>query len=193
MKVRILFGTALMAVILLGAVLLFRDTPEVVEIASAPVVSLEPTQAAGPEIGVGNLAELHARGETLECTIVQRVGDSDVAIEGTYFTRDGKIRADFIQPETELGMVVTSYILKDDIFYVWSEIAGETYGVRYTEATLKTANLPISLDESVRYNCQPWVRIDDSIFEPPTTVLFKDAAEADMEYGTIYETGEFPY
>ena len=50
---------------------------------------------------------------------------------------------------------------------------------------------PISQNENVRYSCMNWTQTNDSMFEPPADILFKNAAEANVEYGTVYEEGEF--
>ncbi len=56
------------------------------------------------------------------------------------------------------------------------------------------SNEPVARDEMVDYSCTVWTNIDKSIFEPPSTVLFRDPSmlmQEGMEYGTIYEEGEF--
>jgi hypothetical protein len=59
-----------------------------------------------------------------------------------------------------------------------------------SESEQRESSLPVTLDESVRYVCKDWAIVDGSVFNPPSTVLFKDIAvieAAGMEYGTIYE------
>lgn len=141
-----------------------------------------------PQSGVGTLAELSEREGPLECSFFYRGSDLTEPIEGTFFLRNGRVRADFLQEDESLGQIVTSYVLWDEALFVWSDIQGEMYGVQVdlaSESSVETP-LPIPRDETVRYSCQDWVRIDDSVFEVPGTVLFKDASNASIEYGTIY-------
>ena len=52
-------------------------------------------------------------------------------------------------------------------------------------------NGPVALDQSVDYDCKPWNKVDGSVFEPPTDVIFRDfgsVINTGMEYGNIYET-----
>lgn len=146
-----------------------------------------------PESGVDTLASLSAIGSDMECAVTYRASDVSEVVEGSYFIADGKIRGDFLQEDESLGQIVTSYIFDGSATYMWSIIDGQSYGVvSGTEVDNSLAvRIPIPADEKVRYTCKEWTVIDGSIFEPPKTVIFKNAVNADMEYGTIYEEGEF--
>ena len=52
------------------------------------------------------------------------------------------------------------------------------------------SSVPLTSEDSVQYRCQPWENVDRSVFIPPTSIIFKDAASIDAEYGTVYEEGE---
>jgi hypothetical protein len=95
--------------------------------------------------------------------------------------------------------VVSSVILKDQVLYSWSEIDGETYGMKISmEAMNKQKETgqgpdtrePVPLDAPVNYSCKAWPAVDGSIFEPPSNVIFKDYADVvntGMEFGTVYD------
>jgi predicted RNA-binding protein len=149
--------------------------------------------------GFGSMNDLLGREKNLECQITTI--DNTVANEGTFFVADHKIRGDFItqSPEQEEA-AVSSIIVMEDTMYVWTEIGGESYGVKSNLQAAKEADVqtqePVSLDERVKYSCQSWEQVDQSIFIPPTDVLFQDMSavlQGGMEYGTVYEEGEMPY
>jgi hypothetical protein len=105
------------------------------------------------------------------------------------------MRGDFLTPTPDLsGQVLSSMIINDSYFYVWTEIEGQSYGIKTdlslpSDATLD-AREPVPLDDIVMYNCKPWKNVDRTVFVPPSTVLFQDSNElmqGGMEYGTIYE------
>lgn len=166
-------------------------SPQVV----APAVT---NQASEPTSGSDTLESLLSRAEDLECTIAYIEEVSGQPIEGTYFTSRGKMRGDFVVT-SELGEVVSSVIMKDETFYSWSLIAGETYGMKISlddmakqKATGQGPDTkePVPLDVPVNYSCKAWQNVDGSIFEPPTNVLFKDYADVvntGMEFGTVYD------
>lgn len=193
MKTKLFFGLALILVLVVGAYVIFGTDTEVVPAEPLSTIDSEKPTIAKPQSGVLPLEDLLQRQETLECTITYRSDYSDSVVEGTLFTRDGRVRGDFVQSETELGQVVTSYVLNQNDLFVWSVIGEDTFGVRYEAQKASEATLPVSTTESVRYNCLPWTRIDDSIFELPSGVLFQEANENVIEYGTVYEEGEFPF
>ena len=141
--------------------------------------------------GVSTFKDLLSTPESMECTITYQNEIANKAVYGNLFTKGGKVRGDFVQTDTELGTIVTTYIITDSSLHVWSEIDGVNYGARYDIGLIESANLPISQNENVRYSCMNWTQTDDSMFEPPADILFKNAAEANVEYGTVYEEGEF--
>jgi len=149
--------------------------------------------------GFGTMNDLRGREKALECQITTI--DNSVASEGTFFVADEKIRGDFITESPDLEeSSVSSIIIDDGTMYVWTEIAGESFGVKsQLQATAETdiqTQEPVGLDERVKYSCQKWEPVDQSIFIPPTDVLFQDMSQVlqgGMEYGTVYEEGEMPY
>lgn len=147
--------------------------------------------------GVGTLAALQARGGNFECSLTYKPNEYEDEITGTYFYADGKVRGDFLVPSPDLGdEVLSSMIVNEDMLYVWSEINGEQYGMKITipeDGEESQDATPVPDDVSVRYTCKPWTTVDNSVFVPPSTVLFQDASDlmqTGMEYGTIYEEGE---
>jgi len=149
--------------------------------------------------GFGTMNDLLSREENLECQITTI--NNDTVSEGTFFVADSKIRGDFITKLPDMqGTGVSSLIIISDTMYVWTEINEESYGVKTNlGATADTAvptQEPVSLDERVKYSCQKWEQVDQSVFIPPSDVLFQDVSkimEGGMEYGTVYEEGELPY
>lgn len=153
--------------------------------------------------GVASLLSLMSQARDLECTISYAPeNDPTQVVTGTYFTTSGKMRGDFIVPGMASGSV-SSMIMTADTMYSWSEINGETYGVKFDTATMAKmqatssteiqTNEPVAVDVPVTYECKPWTGVDRSIFEPPSDVLFRDFSEitaAGMEFGTIYEGAE---
>ena len=149
--------------------------------------------------GTGTLETLRLRGENVECAISFTPDGGAEPIEGTFFTSDGKIRGDFLVPSPDLtGQVLSSMILDGSMMYAWTEIEGEAYGMKvdvsqFSQDGVET-NEPVSMDKEVRYECKPWLSVDNSVFIPPTDVLFQDMSQllqSGMEYGTVYEEGEF--
>ncbi len=189
------------AMALAGAVgyLLLKPTPEVIDKDSSPQVNTSVTATPIPEpiSGQGSLSELMAKAVNLECQISYLPENETLPVEGTYFTSAGMMRGDFVIPG--LGENdVSSIILRDDTLYSWSEVNGETYGMKVDLATMASVkadetapatNEPVPLDSPVDYNCQAWSEVDTSIFIVPADVLFRDYADligGGMEYGTSY-------
>ena len=154
-------------------------------------------------VGEGSLNDLLARHENLECSIVYKRSDGvDDVVEGSYFTSNGKMRGDFLTKDSG-EEVLSSMIIKDGTFYSWSVIGGEKFGMKANLEQMQTVgsddskpkadNGPVSLDQSVKYDCKPWNSVDGSVFEPPADILFKDYStiiNTGMEYGNIYEDSE---
>ncbi len=202
MKKIIIFGVASMVLVTTAlGFLLFRDTGDD-EILDKPVneqVQIASSTTEANTRGNGSLEELMTLNKDLECNIIYRQEFSPDPIEGTYFTHKGMMRGDFILPESGLENV-SSLILRDDNLYSWSVIAGEAYGMKISLDTLaenkaSTTALatrePVPLSAKVAYDCKKWERVDQSIFELPEAVLFKDYAEltaGGMEDGTTYES-----
>lgn len=150
--------------------------------------------------GSGSIRELYERGGSIECQITYIPNPLEAEITGNIFTADGRVRGDFVVPAPDLnGQTVASIIYDQPTLYIWSEIDGETFGVQQTQDSfsgLGDTAAAIDYDTEVQYNCLTWPRVDNTIFEPPTNVLFSDTAETDanMEFGTLFEdeNGELP-
>lgn len=151
--------------------------------------------------GSGSLTNLFARGESLECQITYIPSPLEPEITGSFFIADNQIRGDFLVPTPDLsGQMLSSLIYRNDTIYVWSEIDGEQYGFKLTDASfadqVDSGVSPIPANVGVQYDCLTWPNIDRTIFEPPSTVLFTDltGVTGSLETGTIYEdpeVGEF--
>jgi len=150
--------------------------------------------------GADTIRSLYERGESLECQITYIPNPLEEEISGNMFTADGKVRADFVVPSPDLnGQTVASIIYDQPTLYIWTEIDGETYGVKQIQEDfdgLGDTAAAIDYDTQVQYDCLTWPRVDQTIFEPPTSVLFSDIPEmnANMEFGTLFEdeNGELP-
>ncbi len=197
---------SIVAAVVVGGVamyLLFGNNPkenEVVVAGEEAVVEEEKTPVP-PTSGRGTMTALMSRGENLECSVnyVQGTG-VETKTEGTYFTTAGKMRGDFVV--SSMGKeTVSSIIMRDGTLYSWSEIEGDAYGMKISLSELeasKTEGSPaaqevVPLDASVDYECKAWTAVDNSIFEPPTDIIFSDFANIvnqGMEFGTMYEGGE---
>ena len=159
----------------------------------------ETARAESEEVsGRASLQSLLQRGESFECQIIYNPGNQTGVVEGTVFTAGERLRGDFITNSPDLGQFVSSFIVTENSVYSWAVIDGEGYGVELGRAVFDNGDsgedLPVSVDTSVQYTCSPWRNIDNSVFVPPEDVLLRDAGplqEAGMEYGTIYEEGEF--
>lgn len=157
--------------------------------------STSTTSAATSRQGTGSLEMLRLLGEDLECTIIYTDSDQKTSVEGTYFVSARNMRGDFLTPTPDLsGQVLSSMIINDSYFYVWTEIEGQTYGMKMSLSLMNDpaydAREPVPLDIAVVYDCKPWKNVDRTVFVPPSTVLFQDSNElmqGGMEYGTIYE------
>ena len=150
--------------------------------------------------GTDTLTTLIALGVPVECTVTQADSTGDTSAEGTLFISGEKVRGDFLQVTPGIDEpVLASMILTEEMLYAWSEIDSQQYGFKVdisdaTETEQTNNQMPISTDELVQYECARWQSIDNSIFVPPGTVLFQDMNalfEGGMEYGTVYEEGEF--
>lgn len=205
MKNVLILGSIIILLCVFGYVWLFSagtDGEEVVRSSQDDPVAAtdvdESRQAEIPESGTGTLEELMALGEDIECNITYQTEDSEEPIEGTYFVSDGEMRGDFLTPTPDLsGQMLSSMIMTDSMMYIWSEIEGETYGMKMDLSVLDEEeaqrNEPVALDEDVEYNCTEWENVDRTVFLPPEDVLFQDfgsTLNGAMEYGTIYEEGE---
>jgi hypothetical protein len=165
---------------------------DIVEVSDNEEVSKQPIS------GKESLMALLSRAEDLECAITYENNPSSTTVSGTYFTSEGKLRGDFVIPELGEGGV-SSMILRDNTLYTWTIMNGEGYGMQIDLETLAAnkkeesapdTNEPVPLDTPVEYSCKAWTAKDDSIFELPSEVLFKEYSSlmgAGMEYGTTYE------
>lgn len=206
MKTFLIWSLVVAGVVGAGALyLLFGNTSEKEVMTSAPneeVVIKEETPNLAPTSGSGSLSELMARGQNLECSINYAASAVDqTKTEGTYFTAAGKMRGDFVVSSNGQD-TVSSLIMNNGMMYSWTEIEGESYGMKIAlselEASKNTQGAPVAqevvpLEADVDYNCKAWVALDNSIFEPPTNIVFRDFSDVvdmGMEFGTMYEGGE---
>jgi hypothetical protein len=202
MKYLIGLGVAVLVVIAFAYFWLFSSSePQTVQDQAEKAIAKSETQSNNEaqefELnGFGTMYDLLAREQNLECQITTI--DNSAVSEGTFFVADQKIRGDFMAETPDMeGSSVSSVIIADNTMFVWTEIDGELYGVKSqmqtaTEAEVQTQE-PVSLDERVKYSCQNWKPVDQSIFVPPGDVMFQDLSEilqGGLEYGTIYEEGE---
>lgn len=172
------------------------DTDTVTELQNNQPDSREREQFSG----AASIRTLYERGESLECQITYIPNPLEPEITGNIFTDEGRVRGDFVVPAPDLnGQTVASVIYDQPTLYIWSEFDGETFGVKQTQsefAGLGDTAAAIDYDTEVQYDCLTWPRVDWTIFEPPTDVLFSDVAEinANMEFGTMFEdeNGELP-
>lgn len=206
MKTFLIWSIVVAGVAGMGALyLLFSGAPKedmtTIVPAEQPVVQKEETKVE-PTAGVGTLSALLSLGQNLECSITYAASAIDqTETQGTYFTSAGKMRGDFVVSSNGQD-TVSSLIMRDGMMYSWTEIEGASYGMKITlaelEASKNTQGAPVAqevvpLEAEVEYNCKPWTVLDNSIFEPPTDILFRDFGEVvntGMEFGTMYEGGE---
>lgn len=158
--------------------------------------SNEPKEFRGETTFLG----LQALGQNVECRISYDAPEQTEPVIGTYFVSEERIRGDFEVSAPELGgEVVSSIIIADGQFYSWSRIDGQAYGIKFDMSESEPGDesmtrQPVPNDAQVSYECTEWKNVDGSIFVPPTDVLFQDASnllQSGMEYGTVYENGEF--
>lgn len=154
--------------------------------------SLEKTNGGGEQwsgVGSGTFVDLMARGENLECTVSYAGDENGEEVSGSLFVSKDRFRGDF---ETKDG--IASMISRGDDVFVWSTVEGEKYGMTFNRQEMANSNMPdvrepVPEDSPVDYNCQPWTKSDDSIFEPPRDIIFNDFSQimkAGMEDGMIY-------
>lgn len=154
-----------------------------------------------PITGVGSMKSILGMGMNLECTVSYQPEEYGAAkSEGTVFVSNNRMRGDsFVEVQDK--QIVSSVIIRDEEMYSWSEIDGEMYGMKITLTDLLAAQQsetvpdfrePVPIDSDVDYNCRQWKDIDNSIFETPTNIIFKDYTDmlnVGMEYGNSYEDG----
>lgn len=152
--------------------------------------------AETPIAGRGSMAELLRMRQNVECTVTQLGGEGAGDTEGTAFFSEGRLRGDFITV-VDGAPVLSSMIVAAQRMYVWSEIDGQSYGVQMavnsetemSDEDSLDAREPVSLEADVRYDCKPWLLVDNSVFAPPGDVLFRDLDQIrgqGMEYGTVF-------
>jgi hypothetical protein len=196
MKKVLLLAAGVIAIFVFAVLYLFGDSQETVQPVFDQTVSDTSVATTSQSLsGVGSLTQLQGMTGNLECQITYDTA-SEEDVSGTLFLSDGNLRADFLMNNVEFGQYAASVIVLPDYTYSWSQIEGNAYGVRLQTVNVNSqpngneSGLPLTTSDRVRYSCQEWASVDGSVFMPPATVLFKDAATieaAGMEYGTIYE------
>jgi hypothetical protein len=163
---------------------------------SLPTDSVEiKVEKKTPQKGFGTMNELRLLNENIECTIIYTPAESGKEIEGTFFANDERIRADFlIDSPDQKGQILSSIIIENNLMYVWSDIDGDSYGFKTDLGKVANddvrSNEPVPVDQNIAYDCKPWELVDNTVFVPPTYVLFNDLdqlKQRGMEYGTIYD------
>ena len=146
--------------------------------------------------GSGSLLELQSFADSVECSVwFEEEGDE--MFHGTMFVSDGKLRGDFLTPSPDLnGDILTSIVMDSTVLYTWTEIEGVLYGAKMSleQADSDDSSSSVPVNKNIRYECDVWEIVDRSIFNPPTEVIFTDISSvkgSGMEYGTVYEEGEF--
>lgn len=198
----------LVAAVILGGIALFGliglDSTDSKNISDSRGVVADTEETIETEfqtfVGEGSLIDVQNFGTDVECRISYDDPELLEPVIGTYFVSSSRVRGDFQMNVPELGgETVSSIIFKDEMFYSWSNINGELYGVKAraessTEVDTNAIKEPVPSDARISYDCKEWKVVDGSIFEPPSEVLFQDVSnslKSGMEYGTIYENGEF--
>ena len=169
------------------------------EISEATEDDLESVEQLEEFNGTGDLFSLKLLHKNLECRITHINTETSSSVDGTFFIVGEKTRGDFVVISEDLGGETVSSMINDtEYLYTWSVIEGEEYGVKLKISDIENSNIdmrePISEDSNIKYSCKEWKSTDESIFVPPASVLFQDMSElmkAGMEYGTVYEEGEF--
>ena len=188
---------ALVAVIVLVYVLVMPTQPTVITEERRPAQPASQLEDVAGEAmqGSGSLRALLARTRPLECAITYQA-DSMTEVTGTYFVSDGRLRGDFVTKYDDME-IVSHMIMADQVFYTWSEVMGERYGMRIdlhqvqlgAEGQPDTRE-PVPLDAVVVYDCRAWPNVDASVFAPPGDILWQDYSaiiERGMEAPVLYE------
>lgn len=153
-----------------------------------------------PFSGVDSIFNVLMRGGSYECALTFNVNEGvPTATEGTFFVKGNLLRSDYVTKvgETE---IVSSTIVRDGYVYSWTTMEGTTQGIKIkadvsvsdTESGVSAKEME-SLKSNVKYDCKPWKTIDNSVFELPNDVLFRDFEEimdVGMEYGNTYEAAD---
>lgn len=174
-----------------------RSMPQQADQSEIVIEQEQTTNKWEPRSGVASLKELMNLGNNIECSISQKADGTEgenESFEGTYFVSNSSIRGDFLTQSPDLnGQILSSMIIDGSHMYMWSNIDGQSYGMKMSLSELnqheEDDNNSISLSDEVEYNCKQWENVDNTIFLPPADVLFSDFGEhmkTGMEYGTIY-------
>ena len=171
--------------------------PDRVEQLAPPADPVDPNERTAFS-GESSLASLLARGDSIECAITHIPNPLEAEITGNIFTNVGQLRGDFIVPTPDLaGQMVTSIIIAEDTIWQWTDIDGELVGSKqpanFDTPTLERLVPPVGFATIVQYDCLTWPRVDRTVFEAPTQILFTDVASASFEEGIIFleNEGEF--
>lgn len=210
MKKLLVLAIIAVSIVIVAYFMLFRinsaDISAPIESAGEDVTGQEEVSEAFDEVLVGKstLSSLSLLGKDLECTFLYKQDDSVASsgVEGTYFVSGDDIRVDMLTESPDLnGQILTSMITNDSMVYIWSEIEGDTYGLKMSLEKFKSSedsensslSQPISMDsEVVSYDCKSWSSVDRTVFLPPSDVLFQDYSalmQAGMEEAVLYEEG----
>jgi len=197
MKKVLLLAIGASAITAFAVFYIFIDTNATDEVVIIDTSASEVSQTTTQEdVEVDSYSDLIGFTGDLECQVNINQPGQDIAgsIEGTLFVSGGNLRTDLLMEDSEFGVYAASVIVLPDFTYSWSQIEGQTYGVKME--TPPPSTIPVETSSSpafsdvAEYDCKVWESVDGSVFTPPSAVLFRDEAELEatgMEYGTIYE------
>ncbi len=134
------------------------------------------------EQGVSTFMSLFTKTETMKCTYsTDAIGGDSIPTNGVIYTAGGRVsvKTTMIQNNEEM----TFNTIDDGTNnYSWGQSTEGTFAIKTkhleptTEAeTVEPENNPASFDynQEVEYDCTPWT-VDDSVFVPPSDIVFMD-------------------
>ncbi len=154
-----------------------------------------------PFSGVGSMFSILMRGGAYECALSFDVNEGvPTATEGTFFIKGNQLRSDSVTKVADTE-VLSSTIVRDGYIYSWTTMGGTTQGIKIKADTASPSDADTAVNAKelealkgdVKYDCKPWAVVDNSVFELPSDVLFKDFEEimdVGMEYGSTYEAAD---
>jgi hypothetical protein len=202
---KVLIGAIIGALFLAGVslYLMFRPAPVPEMVGEGQnIATNEKNKEPKPEpfSGTESIFNVLKRGGTYECSLTFDVNEGvPTATEGTFFVRGNLLRSDYVTTVGEME-VLSSTIVRDGYVYSWTTMEGATQGIKIkadlsapeVEGAVAAKEME-SLKSDVKYDCKPWATVDNSVFELPADVLFRDFEEimnVGMEYGNTFEAAD---
>jgi hypothetical protein len=162
--------TWIAVVVVIGAgvwVYRWADKPEV------PVVGMN-----GVVSGSYSIEGIMALGKPYICNFEKMDGASKIV--GTVQTDGQKIHGQF-RIKTELVKTeFDSYlIVRDGDTYAWTSLAPIGYKSKLAKSASVNASPSaqsqiVGTKDKMDYNCKPWTQVDQSVFVPPTSIIFSE-------------------